>query len=112
MKAQWVDGKYGFSYLTLGRGSTMQVVVGWDSTRPKDIQDPNGYKVSFEGSVLVKRFQSSPEAKAAGIKFAKRVLTAALDALPPSYDPHDGAPTCIKCGELAHHPPTGDCPQE
>jgi len=76
MKAQWIDGQYGFYYLHVDKQGQLRVTIGWDSTVPKG--QPTGYKVSFAGYTLVKRYQSLEEAKQAGEALAKRILIKAL----------------------------------
>jgi hypothetical protein len=78
-KAIWDDGKYGFSYLHLG---PFTVVIGWDSTRPKDSKEPSGYKVSFGDATLKARFSTQGEARKAGEMLARRILTKALEEVP------------------------------
>lgn len=75
MKAQWIEGKFGFFYLPVAHG--LQVVIGWETIRSEE----SGYKVSFGDAVLKKRFQDVPSAKTAGVALAKRVLSAGLAAL-------------------------------
>ena len=74
----WVEGRYNHHYRALGHG--LQITIGWDSTA--SFSSETGYKVSFAGATLKARIRSLDEAKAAGLKLAKRMLEDALAALP------------------------------
>lgn len=70
MKAEWSERSYNHYFLYLPHG--FSVVVGWDR---------DGYKVTFHGSVLKKRFSSVEEAKTSGDALAKRILLQVLETL-------------------------------
>lgn len=79
MTPHWEQGSYGYYFLRLPNG--FSVVVGWDSLRPKHAPEMEGFKVSFEAHTLKERFRDLPEAKAAGMTLARRILTQTLAAL-------------------------------
>jgi hypothetical protein len=79
MTDKWIDGKYGFSYLYLYPGSRdIVITVGWDSTSKAE---DSGYRVSFLGITLKKRFTDLAQAKAQGERLAAMVLHKALGSL-------------------------------
>ncbi len=77
MKAygEWKAGDYGFHRLYLPHG--LQIVLGWDA-----IGGQGGYKVSSFGVTLKARPKDLNEAKALGVKLARKLLVDALGALP------------------------------
>lgn len=80
MKANWIEGAYGYWRLTLPGGFV--ATVGWDSITPRGEVRQSGYIASFESIRLPRPYASLDEAKRAAERLARVKLTAALDALP------------------------------
>jgi len=74
----WTDKGYNQHYAQIG---AFTLHVGWDSTVSKG--QPTGFKVSFAGLTLKNRFGDLEEAKAAGIRLARKKLEEAVALLQP-----------------------------
>jgi hypothetical protein len=72
----WTDRGYNQHSAEIG---AFTLNVGWDSLTSKGA--PSGFKVSFAGRTLKKRFSSLEEGKEAGVVMARKLLSEALATL-------------------------------